>query len=132
MAGTGYKDPYIPLTFPELADGCSVLIRNPQLMSPALMERAAAMADGEAGIRSQAMNDILAYLIVAWRNVFPVEDDLSDVVLDGDEPIEDLLAKLQSRERQPLGKPSPETVAQMPMTIMLRVAEQIKDVANPQ
>lgn len=132
MAGTGYKDAYIPLTFPELADGCSVLIRNPQLMPPSLMERAASMADSDAGIRSQAMNDVLASLIVAWRNVFPADDDLSGIDLDGEESIDDLLAKLTAREQTPLGKPTPETVAQIPMAITLRIAEQIKDVANPQ
>lgn len=131
MAGTGYTNAYIPLAFPELADGCSVLIRNPQLMPPSMMQKAAGMAGDDAGLAGQAITEIMAYLIVAWRNVYAVDEDLSDLDLDGEGSIEDLMAQLESRERTPLGKPSPDTIPLMPMAIMMKVMEQVKDDTNP-
>lgn len=132
MTGTGYTNPYIPLAFPDLADGCSVLIRNPQLMPTSLMEKAASMASADGGIAIEAMTEILTSLIVAWRNVYPVDEDLSDVDLHGETSIEDLAVLLETRQRQPLGPPSPDTVPRIPMTITLAITEHIKTGTNPQ
>jgi hypothetical protein len=42
----GYKNPFLLVTFPDLADGASVLIRNPNLMPPAKLQQIVTASQG--------------------------------------------------------------------------------------
>lgn len=135
MSHAGYNNRVILLPFPELAEGCSVLIRNPRLMAPQELEAAYAAVDGDSTDTAAArdgMHTSIAKMIIAWRNVYPADLDLSGVDLSGETDLEALMATLNDGEQQPLGAPSKETVAQVPLAIINKIAEQITEISDPQ
>lgn len=134
---SGYLNRYVVLTFPHLAEGCSVLVRNPKLMAPEELEAAAAATDdnGEIADRELAragMNKVFAGMIVAWRNVYPAQVDMDGIDLNGDGDLEALMADLEGRAQEPLGNVTPDNVGKLPLAIINRIGEEIKKVSDPQ
>lgn len=132
----GYKNPFQLITFPDLADGASVLIRNPRLMPPAKLQAIVAAAEGaDTGQILDAMSPLLVDLIVAWRNLYPGDDSLEGVDLDGEEDLAVLMEKLESRKQEPLGPITEENIARLPMTVLTKLAGEFKfgdeDDADP-
>lgn len=129
----GYTDRFILIGFPELAEGCSVLIRNPRLMPPEKLEAVAAAADSaDPGAGRVAMNAVMADIIVAWRNIYPSDENLTGVDFDalGDD-LESLMVVLEGRGQEPLGKPTLDTVARLPLAVTNRIAEEFTKISNP-
>jgi hypothetical protein len=129
----GYTDRFILIGFPELAEGCSVLIRNPRLMPPEKLEAVGAAADSpDPGAGRAAMNAVMADIIVAWRNIYPADESLADVDVEalGDD-LEGLMAVLAGRSQEPLAKPTIDTVARLPLAVTNRIAEEFKKIADP-
>ncbi len=123
----GYKNPFILIGFPELADGASVLIRNPRLMPPAKLQQIVTASEGaDTGTILAAMTPLLADLIVAWRNLYPADGGLDGVDLEGDEDLADLMAKLEAREQEPLKAITAENIGRLPMAVVTRLAESFK------
>lgn len=120
---TANYNPYVLLEYPEVADGCTVLIRNPQMVPPELL------TVPDATDNTTTMRIIIGRLAVAWRNVY-VHDEPGDLD-DGEIDLHDLLAKLEAREPKLLGKPSPETAAQLPLVIVNKIAELLSETADP-
>jgi hypothetical protein len=131
--GTGYTERFKLVDFSHLSEGGSILIRNPKLLPPEKIEAVVAASEStDRAVQRAAMNEVLADIIVAWRNIYPATEDLDDVDLDDGSDLEALMARLESREQVPLGKPSLETVAQLPLGITNRLAEEFKAAgANP-
>ena len=134
----GYKNPFILIGFPELAEGASVLIRNPNLMPPAKLQQIVTASEGaDTGQILTAMTPLLADLIVAWRNLYPADGGTEGVDLEGDADLADLMAKLESREQEPLKEITPENIARLPMAVVTKLAESFKfgntedDAADP-
>lgn len=124
---SGYKNAFILLPFPDLADNCSVLIHNPQLVSPEKLQIVAAASDSDdPAVASAAMNGVLVDLIVAWREVYPAYGDLEDVDLDAEPDLAVLMEKLEARDQQPLGAVTLETVARLPVGIVTKIMEEFK------
>lgn len=131
----GYQNRLILLTFPELTDGCSVLLRNPQLMAPHELDTSAALADGEnsdKGTAREGMNEVMKGMIVAWRNVYPAEVDLSAVDVDGTQDLAELMDALNATAQEPLGAVTLDNVSRLPMAIVNKIAEQISKHTDPQ
>ena len=123
----GYKNPFMLIPFDELADGASVLIRNPNLMPPAKLQQIVTASEGaDTGEILTAMTPLLADLIVAWRNLYPADGGLEDVDLDGDDDLADLMAKLEGREQEPLKEITAENIARLPMAVVTKLAESFK------
>ena len=123
----GYKNPFILIGFPELADGASVLIRNPNLMPPAKLQQIVTASEGsDTGEILTAMTPLLADLIVAWRNLYPADGGLDDIDLDGDDDLADLMATLEAREQEPLKEITPENIGRLPMAVVTKLAESMK------
>lgn len=120
---TANYNPYVLLEYPEVADGCTVLIRNPQMVPPELL------TVPDATDNTTTMRIIIGRLAVAWRNVY-VHDEPGDLD-DGEIDLHDLLAKLEAREPKLLGKPSAETAAQLPLVIVNKIAELLSETADP-
>ncbi|WBP89539.1 hypothetical protein [Kitasatospora cathayae] len=134
---SGYRNRFILLEFPEVGDDASILLRNPRLVPPDLLEPEAVAVDanGEPLDREaarQSMHKVLAGLIVAWRGMYDatIVDLPADLPADGD--LAALMARLEESGQQPLGAPSPETVARLPIGVVNRLAEEIGNAANPQ
>lgn len=131
-----YTEPYKLLTFPDLGEDVSVLIKNPQLMSPeALSPEDVPLDDkGQPVNRQDGMNasyKVLARLIVAWK-VYEVynPDDTLDINPD-DDPA-DILALLGEGAQQRFGKVTPESVSRLPAAIITRLMEEVQKVTDPQ
>lgn len=124
----GYRDPFILIPFPDLGDGCSVLIRNPKLLPPEKLQglRAANESDDPAQ-QQAAMDAVMADLIVAWRHMY-AQPAVDDAVADNFDDLEALMDELTGREQVPLGKPSAETVAQLPTPVITRISEEFKRI----
>jgi len=131
--GTGYTERFKLVDFSHLSAGGSILIRNPKLLPPEKIEAVVAASESpDRAVQRAAMTEVLVEVIVAWRNIYPATEDLADIDLDDDSDLEALMARLESREQAPLGKPSLETVAQLPLAITNRLAEEFKaGGANP-
>ncbi|MEZ0089926.1 hypothetical protein [Streptacidiphilus sp. EB129] len=129
----GYQNRFILIPFDDLADGCSVLIRNPKLLPPDKLEAVSAASESsDPGAARQAMNSVMADVIVAWHNVYPADEDLADIDLDNPGDLAALMETLESRSQEPLGRPTVDTVARLPLTITNRVAEEFKKITTPQ
>jgi hypothetical protein len=132
QAGNGYKNAYLHLPFPELADGCSVLIRNPKLLPGDKLGALRAVSDADdPGAQQAAMDKILTDVIVAWRHVYAAADAITDIDLDAEEDLEVLMAKLEAADQEPLIGVTLENVARLPITITNRIAEEFKKTADP-
>ncbi|MFE2969919.1 hypothetical protein ACFXKC_40880 [Streptomyces sp. NPDC059340] len=134
---SGYTNPYVLLTFPELGDDVSVLMRNPQLLPPKeITPEDVAVDDKGQPLDPQAANEamykVFARVIVAWKvydaGNSPVEiaQDADPVALfealDGGSPVD------QPR----IGAITPENIERLPMRIINRIMEEISRVADPQ
>lgn len=123
----GYKNPFMLIPFDELAEGASVLIRNPNLMPPAKLQQIVTASEGaDTGQILTAMTPLLADLIVAWRNLYPADGGTDDIDLDGDEDLADLMAKLEAREQEPLKQITPENISRLPMAVVTKLATAFK------
>lgn len=132
---SGYTNPYILVSFPDLGDDVSVLMKNPQLLPPAEMtpEDVALDANGQP-IDPQAANEsmykVMAKLIVSWKvyEAFSPGDALD---IDPDADPADVLAALGTGQQARLGKITPENVGKLPLAIINRIGEEIGRVADP-
>ncbi|MEV8324507.1 hypothetical protein [Kitasatospora sp. NPDC056731] len=132
----GYRDRFLLITFPEVGDDASILLRNPRLVPPDLLEpepieldAAGEPVDREAARR--AMHTVFSKLIVAWRGMYDAASDEVPADLPAGGDLGDLLARLEESGQQQLGAPSPETVARLPIAVVNRLAEEIGNAANP-
>lgn len=130
----GYANPYVMLTFPELGEDCSVLMRNPQLLPPSeITPEDVPLDDKGQPIDPQAANEamykVMARVIVAWKVYLPYATQLPRVDPSAD-PLE-VLATLEALEQQRVGEVTPENVGRLPMAIIQRVMEEIGRVADP-
>ena len=131
-ARNGYKNAYLHLAFPELAEGCSVLIRNPKLLPGDKLSALRAVSETDDPEAQQAaMDKVLADVIVAWRHVYAASDGTPDIDLDGEEDLEVLMAKLEAADQEPLTSVTLDNVARLPITITNRIAEEFKKTADP-
>ena len=131
-ARNGYKNAYLHLAFPELADGCSVLIRNPKLLPGDKLSALRAVSDADdPGAQQEAMDQVLTDVIVAWRKMYAAGDETTGIDLDGDDDLEDLMAKLEAAEQEPLGSVTLANVSRLPVVVTNRIAEEFKKIADP-
>ncbi|MEU4296341.1 hypothetical protein [Kitasatospora aureofaciens] len=133
---SGYANRFILLRIPELGDDASILIRNPRLVPPEVLEpepievnAAGEPVDREAARR--AMHAVFAALIVDWRGMYDSTDVAVPDGLPAGGDLADLMASLEASGQQPLGSPSPETVAKLPIAAVNLLAEEIGNAANP-
>lgn len=131
-----YAEPYKLLTFPELGDDVSVLIKNPQLMPPdALTPEDVPVNDKGEPLNPKdgmaASYKLIAGLIVAWK-VYEAFDPTDALDVDTDADPADIFARLGSGAQQRFGKVTPEAVGRLPMAILQRLMEEIGRVTNPQ
>lgn len=115
----GYANRTIKLDFPGLSedgDEVYVAIRNPRIVPPGELRGRDIALDGngqpvDPGEAEQAMYETLAKLVVSWH------------VYDGTD---------LSDDQAPLPLPATaENVAKLPTDIINRVAEEIREAANP-
>ncbi|MDI5965718.1 hypothetical protein [Streptantibioticus silvisoli] len=134
---SGYNNRFVLLTFPELGEKVSVLLRNPKLQPPNDLtpEDVPVDADGEPVDQKdaeRAVYKMVAGLIVDWR--------VYDASASGETPAIDLdaddldaqMAALEAADQVRLDKVTPENVARLPMAILNRISEEIGRVADPQ
>lgn len=126
-------DPYILIPFPEVADGCSVLLRNPQLVPPEVLEPTSVPVgpDGEPLDRDEARNamyEVMARLIVGWK-VF--DASVAPTAAGEDVDPEELLKTLTQATPVRLGAITPENVGKLPLVIINKLGAAIGDAANP-
>lgn len=129
----GYTNPYVLLTFPDLGEDVSVLIRNPQLMPPAqLQPRDVAVDDNGQPVDQeaarQASYEVMERLIVAWK-VYEAFGDEVDIDPEAD-PAE-LFEQLTAGESKRLGRITTENIARLPLAILNRIGEEVGRVADP-
>lgn len=130
----GYANPYVLLPFPELADDCSVLMRNPQLLPPSEITPKDVPLDDQGkpvdpNAANEAMYEVMARTIVAWKVYEAFATGLPPVDPEAD-PAE-VLATLEGMEQRRIGEVSTENVGRLPMAIIQRVMEEIGKVADP-
>lgn len=133
----GYRDRFLLLTFPEVGDDASILLRNPRLVPPDVLEPDAVALDanGEPVDREaarQAMHTVLGNLIVAWRGMYDATAIELPPDLAAEADLAELMTRLEAGGQQPLGAPGPDTVAKLPIAVINRLAEEIGNAANPQ
>lgn len=131
---SGYATPYVMLQFPELAEDCSVLMRNPQLLPPSEITPKDVPLDDKGqpvdpNAANEAMYEVMARVIVAWKVYAAFAADLPPVDPDADPA--DVLATLEGMEQQRMGAVTAENVGRLPMAIIQRVMEEIGRVADP-
>ena len=133
---SGYTNPYVLLTFPELGDDVSVLMKNPQLLPPADLTPEDVPVDGEGKpLDNQAANDagykMMAGIIVAWK-VFEAFSPADTLDIDPDADPAALFESLSAGVPVRIGKVTPENVGRLPMVVLKRIMEEISRVADPQ
>lgn len=110
----GYKNAAIPLTFPELGDDCSVLLRNPRLLPAQKLTPAdvplnpdGSPVDPEAA--QQATFEVLANVIIGWHVWDATVEDLENAPL-----LEDI---------------TPANIARMPVAIISEISRVVAEAA---
>lgn len=131
-----YAEPYKLLTFPELGEDVSVLIRNPQLLPPDMLSPEDVPLDdkGQPLVAKDAMAasyKMFAGLIVAWK-VYEPFDPADALDIDPEADPAALFESLGSGEQLRFGKVTPEAVGRLPMAIITRIMEEVQRVTNPQ
>jgi hypothetical protein len=125
---TGYSNPIVHIPFIELMsdteDPIWVSIRNPRLMSPQeLQPKPIAMDDKGQPVdpldARNAMNDVIAKLIVGWRVYDPASIK-----------VDDNTGELLPMERFP-SPATPTLVARLPVAIITKLAEEVTSAMNP-
>lgn len=134
---SGYSNPYSLLTFPELGEDVSVLIRNPQLLAPAeVTPRDVALDEQGRPLDPQeaqnAMYEVFARIIVAWK---VYDGSVSPALELGENP--DPVALFESLNSTPAAQPrlaavTVDNIARMPLRIINRIGEELGRVADPQ
>lgn len=112
----GYDNRFVTLKFPALGEGVFVTIRNPRVMPASMLrpEDIAMDANGQPVYPEEAeraTNVMVAKLVRDWH----VYDATSD---EDEQPVLDLPA-------------TPESVAKLPLSIYLAIAEEVGKAANP-
>lgn len=131
-----YTEPYRLLTFRDLGDDVSVLIKNPQLLPPDMLspEDVPLNEQGEPLNPKDAMAasyKLLAGLIVAWK-VYEAFDPADTLDIDDEDDPAAIMARLDAGTQQRFGKVTPEAVGRLPMAILGRLMEEVQRVTNPQ
>lgn len=132
----GYTNPYLLLTFPELGQDVSVLMKNPQLLPPTDLtpEDVAVDADGKP-LDNQAANEagykMMAGIIVAWK-VYEAFSPSNILDIDPDADPQALFESLSTGQAARIGKVTPENVGRLPVVILKRIMEEIGRVTDPQ
>ncbi|MEV5944243.1 hypothetical protein [Streptomyces sp. NPDC051994] len=132
---SGYTNPYVLLTFDELGDDVSILMRNPQLLPPReITPRDVPTDDKGQPIDSDelqtAMYEVFARLIVAWK----VYDASAAAPLDvGEDPDPvALFGSLGEGGAQPRIKDiTVENIARLPMRIISRLMDTVNASVAP-
>ncbi|GAA3267699.1 hypothetical protein [Streptomyces lavendulae] len=133
----GYTNPFVLLTFPELGDDVSVLMRNPQLLAPSeisprdvpLDDRGQPLDQADA---QRAMYEVFERLIVAWK-VYDGAATTSLELGDDADPValyESLNAAPDAQPR--LGSITVDNIGRAPLRIINRIGEELGRVADPQ
>ncbi len=132
---SGYTNPYVLLPFPELGEGVSVLMKNPQLLPPSEITPEDVVTDDsgrptDPQAANESMYKVMARLIVAWKvyEAFAPGDTLD---IDPDADPAELFNSLGAGAQERLGKVTPENVAKLPLAIINRIGEEIGRVADP-
>lgn len=130
----GYTNPYVLLTFPELGDDVSVLMKNPQLLPPAdLTPEDVPVDDDGKPLDNQAANEagykMMAGIIVAWKVYEAFDPAPLDIDPDADPAA--LFESLSAGVPVRIGKVTPENVGRLPMVVLKRIMEEISP-ADPQ
>lgn len=130
---SGYTNPYVLLTFADLGDDVSVLMRNPQLMPPSqLQPRDVPMDDKgqplDQEAARQASFEVMERLIVAWK-VYEAFGDEVEVAEDADPAA--LFEQLTAGEPRRLGAVNAENIGRLPLAILNRIGEEVGRVADP-
>lgn len=130
----GYTNPYVLLTFPELGDDVSVLMKNPQLLPPAdLTPEDVPVDDDGKPLDNQAANEagykMMAGIIVAWKVYEAFDPTPLDIDPDADPAA--LFESLSAGVPVRIGKVTPENVGRLPMVVLKRIMEEISP-ADPQ
>lgn len=132
----GYNNPYVLLTFPDLGDDVSVLMRNPQLLSQSVLmpkdvavdEHGRPLDPAEA---NASMYEVIARVLVAWK-VYDASPTVPVEVTDDADPVA-LFESLGTGGAQPrIGAVTVDNVAKLPMVIIKRIMEELNRVADPQ
>jgi hypothetical protein len=125
----GYANRVIHIPFPDLTDDPEgdpiwLSIRNPQYMAPSEM-RPKDLPQGPDGqpedptAAIEAMYEVYSKLILGWRVYDP-----DSIRVDPD------TGELADMERMP-SPPTPRLVAKLPMVILAKLSEVVKEAVNP-
>lgn len=131
----GYSNPYVLLTFPDLGDDVSVLMKNPQLLPPSEIQPEDVPTDDKGqpldpAAANEAMYKVMARLIVAWK-VYEAFDADAALDVDPDADPAKLFATLGAGEQKRFGTVTPESVGRLPLAIINRIGEEVGRVADP-
>ena len=132
---SGYTNPYVLLTFPDLGDDVSVLMKNPQLLPPSEITPEDVPTDEngqplDPKAANEAMYKVMARLIVAWK-VYEAFDPGAAPEIDADADPAELFASLGAGEQKRLGAITAENVGRLPLAIINRIGEEVGRVADP-
>lgn len=132
---SGYSNPYVLLTFPDLGDDVSVLMKNPQLLPPSEIQPEDVPTDDKGqpldpAAANEAMYKVMARLIVAWK-VYEAFDADAALDVDPDADPAELFATLGAGEQKRFGTVTPESVGRLPLAIINRIGEEVGRVADP-
>lgn len=122
----GYANRVITLTFDDLTedpqnDPIRVTIRNPRLMPPDELRPKGGIDENDDDAMMAATYETMAKLIVGWRvydAAAPIEVDETGTVV-GDQPLLEM-------------PPTAEKVARLPVEIVNRIGEEMREAADPQ
>ncbi|WP_037616460.1 hypothetical protein [Streptomyces aureus] len=132
---SGYTNPYVLLTFPELGEDVSVLMKNPQLLPPSEIQPEDVPTDEDGQPKDpqeaqMAMYRVMARLIVAWK-VYEAFNSEVPVEVDPEADPAELFETLGAGEQQRLGKVTADNVGRLPLAIINRIGEEVGRVADP-
>lgn len=131
----GYTNPYVLLTFPDLGDDISVLMKNPQLLPPSEIEPEDVPTNEngqpvDPSAAQEAAYKVMAKLIVAWK-VYEAFNPNSSVDIDPEADPAALFESLGAGEQQRLGAITVENIGRLPLAILNRIGEEVGRVSDP-
>ena len=131
----GYTNPYVLLTFPDLGDDISVLMKNPQLLPPSEIEPEDVPTDDngqpvDPSAAQEAAYKVMAKLIVAWK-VYEAFDPTATLEVDPDADPTVLFESLGTGEQRRLGSITVENIGRLPLAILNRIGEEVGRVSDP-
>lgn len=133
---SGYTNPYVLLTFPDLGEDISVLMKNPQLLPPSEIQPEDVPLDDngqplDQNAAQQAMYKVMARLIVAWK-VYEAFDPNASLDIPADADPTALFESLGAGEQERLGNVTVDNIGRLPLAILNRIGEEVGRVADPQ